>query len=517
MRISLSLSKPPARKRGRKASSKVSPASGKMPRMGSHEFVKANKTTQKKYLEAYPMSSHRFLLSGQTKPKGAAPAPDVEKKKPKKPKTLKRISRAEYDRLDKKAQKAYDKEYNSSKRRKFIGKKHFATHKRNAINRRKEELAARPKLVNRLARLSAAQEEATNRHRTAAQRDLKAGITPEAVKAVTSLTHNDTKQGAETLRANKSKTLKSFEDKLEEDRLDSLEITDDDRERIQQKIDEGKDPNADELEDAIKAKKPTKKQKKVVEDELDQKPQNFFQRDLAAMRKIISGERVEPKGKHNFIIAGGILGKYMMMASGVALLAMGAAPLALHIAKTLWDTWGESTANSDGDEDYGIDRLYDAITDHLQNMDIDDLHSSVAKTKFVSESSAAAAKTLREKANAPRISYRAVPEEKEFALHDRTRLRVMLDKNEVGRIYADYDGDIQKNLRIWRAYVTSGFNALEFPHLDEPGDTREPYIITNDDADVEHNLELHCPTLMTLAEARNWVCSIIERDTGDKA
>lgn len=115
-----------------------------------------------------------------------------------------------------------------------------------------------------------------------------------------------------------------------------------------------------------------------------------------------------------------------------------------------------------------------------------------------------------------RISYRCLPEERSIPIAMRTRWNVYLGDQQVGSIFV-VDGvasRVSQNLRIWKAKLYGDvFDPFEFPHMDEDDDfgrVSEPFVITNDDPDTDHNLELVSPSLMTMAEARTWVRSIFK-------
>jgi hypothetical protein len=349
--------------------------------------------------------------------------------------------------------------------------------------------------LERIAKVEAA---VMNKQQDQYVRELKSAITPGAMDAVKHLTKNDLSEAANNLRNNKESILTSFEEKLERDRLELTDIDEEDEKEAQKVIDQGKDPNGEELKEVLKKKKKTPADKKVVEDAIKTKKKNFFQRDLETMGKIIRGEKASTKDKNNFITAMSILGRYAMVGAGVTLIALGGAPLAIHIAKEIYDSWS-STSSGEEEQEYTIEHAYNAIVDHLTHVDLDMLSGMSDSAKFTAVASSV------------RISYRSVEDEKMLPVAQRTRWRVMLAKNQIGEIYNDHGTLSQPNLRIWKAYVTQGFNALDFPHLDDPDKIKEPYIVTNDDKETEHNLELHCPLLMTLQEARNWVCQIVEK------
>lgn len=491
MFISISLTTPSARKEKRTDSER-------MPRVGADTFRRFSKAKQKQYLEKYPKSSHRFVASkpSERRKEVVGKKPDKKKVDKKNKKFPRKIDRKAYDALTPREQRAYDREYSGD--RKFVGKKHILAKKKNAAQLKKKAIYGRAPIINKLERLSKEQEATVKAHRAQAHQDLKASINPEAVNAIKQITNADLGKAADNLRNNREEILSSLEDKLENERLDNTEVTAEDKEELQKRVDRGEDENPAELEEIIKSKKPSRKQKRVVEDVLQKPKENFLQRDISTMGKILRGEKVDKEGKSNFLVAASILGRYALVAGGVALVAMGAGPLAIHIAKEIYDNW-DSLSAKEQEEEYGIEQMYDSFVDYLGNMETEALKDSVAKVKFTSVSSAS------------RISYRSVPEERHMPIANRTRWRVVLNNKQVGEIYAEHDSEIQQNIRIWRAYVTEGFNALEFPHVDEYEGLKEPYILTNDDENTTHNLELHCPSLMTLTEARAWVCSIIEK------
>lgn len=112
----------------------------------------------------------------------------------------------------------------------------------------------------------------------------------------------------------------------------------------------------------------------------------------------------------------------------------------------------------------------------------------------------------------PKISYRCKPEERSKTIAERTHWDVYYGQKRIGFIAADGQ-DISKDrshsVRIWKARMVDGFNTFEYPHVDDANKIKEePFIITNDNEDVEHNLELINPQYMTMAEARKWVSGI---------
>lgn len=482
MFIVVSLANTERRRKGSKKPT-TSAQKSKFRRVSKAEFLKLSPNKQKLYLKTYPQSSHRFLLEGKKKP-----IKDAVK--------VNKISRATYDNMSKKEQRAYDKAHKGD--RKFRGKKHILIKKSNPLLEkfRERRLNAEP-VDNRLKRLAEAEKRVADTQRKKYASELKSGITPEAMEACRNIKQDDLTKAAENLSANKEQVISDFEEKLERDRLDIVELSDEDRAELRDKVTSGKDPNPEELEDIINEKKPTPKQKRTAEEALGHKPKNFFQRDMEHLGAILRGDKVDNNGKSNFMTAMSILGRYALVAGGVSLIALGAAPLAIHIVKEIYDGWKSLSAEEK--EEFDIRHAYDAFVDHLRNTDLEALEGLSRKAKFVSTSSTS------------RISYRCAQEERLIPFVNRTVHRVMFGGKQIGEIRAASPDLAAPNVRIWQAYVTEGFDPIDFPHMDDPDMVKEPYVLTNDNADTEHNLELHCPLLMTLQEARNWVCQIVEK------
>lgn len=116
-----------------------------------------------------------------------------------------------------------------------------------------------------------------------------------------------------------------------------------------------------------------------------------------------------------------------------------------------------------------------------------------------------------------RISYRCLKDERSLPIAERTHWDVLYGKERIGTISAEDDISANRShsIRVWKARLNKGFNAFEFPHVDEEDNdiTTEPYIVTNDVAEVDHNLELHNPQLLTMKEARVWISNTFKNNT----
>ncbi len=110
-----------------------------------------------------------------------------------------------------------------------------------------------------------------------------------------------------------------------------------------------------------------------------------------------------------------------------------------------------------------------------------------------------------------RISYRCLADERTLPVAERTHWDVRYNNKNIGYIKVKDDHTLTNNrshsVRVWQAHLTKGFNPFEFPHAEDGEVTNEPFIITNDDMQIDHNLELRNPQMMTMKEARSWVAN----------
>ena len=525
-------------------------------RLREKQFLELSKKEQKSYLERFPKSKHRKLLNGDKE--GKKEKPEASKKKSKKGeeknKFTKKISREEFDNLDSKDQKAYKKAYPNDS---FTGKKHHVLKKKNIVQQNKtgefgetpldgSENATDVKKARQLAN------KGTKQEREEAKQDLRHSVTPEAVKAVAESTPDDVAQTAQSMKKYRDNNVadikKSFENKHEqvpiehedleqakanfekqiEDDEDNEEWSEDEASATRKLLDRLK-PGANnklskkdrERLDRVSSKKTKKK-----------KNDPFWKKDIKVLKGIMSGEQVEPDGRSNASLALGLVARYALIAAGGYALAMGAGPAALEVSKALIEQWNDfsiASANApDGIEDEDEEELspedkedqetketlgmiYDAVADHIQNMDHDSFVQNISKTFTKFEATAA---------SVSRISYRCLPEERKLPVNQKSQWSVFLGKDCVGRIKADPDAKLRSyNLRIWHPIVLEDrFDPFEFPHLDtsnESTDMNEPFVLTNDEPEEQHNLELHHPSLMTMYEARNFIRNIIHADSSD--
>lgn len=112
-----------------------------------------------------------------------------------------------------------------------------------------------------------------------------------------------------------------------------------------------------------------------------------------------------------------------------------------------------------------------------------------------------------------RISYRCLEQERGTPTAQKTFWYVYRDGKQCGYIESDDTvRHVSPTLRIWQPVLfEQEFNAMEFPHADDPLEVNEPYVCTNDEDDCDHQLELRTNTKMTLNEARSFIHHITRR------
>lgn len=430
----LALSKPSANRKARRGKKRTPNVKRKNPttRLTRSQFLDLSKPQQKKYLERFPKSKHRRLLNEekpkkkQGKPKSKGPVKQKDQKKatkrkqterktaPKQEKFTKKISRDQFDQLSEKDQKAYKKKYPKDS---FRGKKHFAVKKQNAVQKNKtgkdgetvmdgstglKEVRNRRKLENK----------AIKQGRDEARRDIRHGVTREAVKSLQETTPEDMKQASKNLAANRSANLKTIQDTLSSKDL-HVTFKKSDISRAKDAVEKEKTnelstwsqedlKRADKLVNSLKEDDTNKLDKKdrdtldrLTDDDEDYptKKKPFWKKDLEVLKGFMTGEELDPDGRSNAMLMLSVVTRYALLGAGVAMLAAGAAPAALHISQSLFSQWGEFNSLSSVDDEEetrdDIGSVYDAVTDHLANMDHEEMMEDVQKVfkEFSSESS----------------------------------------------------------------------------------------------------------------------------------
>lgn len=417
----LALSKPSANKKPR--TSKKTPNVKKKKitsRMSRDQFLELSKANRRRYLERFPMSTHRKLMRGE---KDLVKEKEPKSKKAKPDPVTKKISQEEFERLSKKEQKEYKKKYPKDS---FRGKKHFIVKKQSATQARKkgpdgetimdgseglQETRNRRKLHNK----------ALKQERSDAKQEIRHNVTREAVEALRNTKPEDMKKAARNMAANRTENINSIKDTLEKkDEYVSFKQSDIDsvKNRIRKEFED--EDSAWSHDDLKKAKKladrlkegDTNKLSKEERDTLDgltedrpnfpTKREPFWKRDLKVLKGFVTGEELDPDGRSNAMLALSVVSRYALLGAGIAVLAMGAAPAALHITRALFEQWDDfNSVASDSDEDEVEDALsmaYDAVQDHIANMDHAEMLEDVAGVfkEFTSVSSAGTTKLMSE-------------------------------------------------------------------------------------------------------------------------
>lgn len=391
----LALSKPSAARKSRSLKGKS--GQGKPKRLTKDEFLKLGKSEQRRYLEVYPKSSHRFA-EGRRKPKGrpAEKSQRTNRETDRQEKFPRKITRDEFDRLGRKEQREYKKKYPENS---FRGIKHFVTKRRNVVQKNKTGDYGETVFDGSEPRAHAVERRKMRRRveqlgRDESRQSLRHGITQESVQAATSSKPEDLYTVSENLKRNRSANLSSIEDSLDSTvhvQFDSKQAESALRRLKQQELDEAEDWDPKDLKRVEKLLKDPDPKKLSAEDKdllervvserekrnkIERENMSWWRRDLNTVMKVMRGEKVDPQGKSNAALLVSVISRYAMIAGGVVALSMGAAPVALYMAQSLFESWGEFNATAGSDDETDEDQLgavYDAIADFVQHVDHEEM------------------------------------------------------------------------------------------------------------------------------------------------
>ena len=415
---------------------------GATTRLGKDQFLKLSSKEQERYLETFPKSSHRNLIGG--KEKDSSPEPEKEAKKPKtgkapedqapakgkkkkgkkakkkeqdfqvKDEKPKKISHEDFLKLSEKEQKAYKKAYPKDS----FTRKHHVTKKKNIVEQNKTGDAGETVLdgsekSSTSKQRKAAENKALKQGRDEARKDVRHGVTQEATDALKTSKPEDLKAASKNLKDNREDNVRNIKKTLR-NRHEFVSFDKKEIKRAQEamrreaKRDETTWNNRDlnktkkllERLEKGDTQKLTKHERELLErvgESAPKKKEPFWKRDLNTLKQIMTGEKVEPEGRSNAMLALTMVSRYALRAGGVAALSIGAAPAALHIAQHLFSQWDDFTVNASSvedidehaDADAAIYAAYDAVADTLAHMDHEEFVEDVTKTfrEFRSESS----------------------------------------------------------------------------------------------------------------------------------
>lgn len=362
-------------------------------RLNKDDFLRLGTSGQKKYLEKYPKSKHRFLLKGKTVKKGHT-----------EPVKQRRLTRTEYDGLSDKAKAKYDERYPKSRHKpRFKGGKGRVQDTKISTKESRKDRTKRSKET--MAEV--------DKQRKILTDDGAGVINRESVKALENIKPEHLKRGANNIDENRDEIhdvvdakakdkphlfdrgLSAVRDLMQGDaasthdddnRSEGDKETDPDRQAVDadgqpefdadgKPITEGDKANDPELsddadeeeEDEEEDKKSKKKKKKGKKDKKGGKGH----KDKKKQR--------DGKAVLGFVVKAAILG------AGVTMLALGAGPLGMIVARGLLDTWedfkGIASTAADGNmtpEEQNYQTVNEIITQtqsYLRNMDMDDLHA----------------------------------------------------------------------------------------------------------------------------------------------
>lgn len=437
----LALSKPSAQRKARRAKQRTPNNKRNLTkRLTRNQFLELSKPEQTRYLERFPKSKHRRLLKGEQKPKKAQPTGKPKSKGPVKQKDLKKaakradtsekftkkISREEFDKLSKKDQREYKKKYPKDS---FRGKKHFVAKKPNAVQQKKtgddgETVMDGSEGLKEARNKRKLQNKALKQERNDARQEIRHGVTREAVKALQDTKPEDLKKAAKNLGDNRTENLKTIKDTLDsKHEYVSFKKNDIDTAKDALKAEQDNEDSGWSQEDLKKAEKVVKSLKegdtnkltkedrdlldRLTEDrqEFPTKREPFWKRDLKVLKGFMTGEQLDPEGRSNAMLALAVVSRYALLGAGISMIAMGAAPAALHIAQTLFGQWDDfnalSSAEDDDETDDALAAAYDAITDHLANMDHEEMVEDVGSVfkEFSSTSASASDSVMQDMLN----------------------------------------------------------------------------------------------------------------------
>ena len=254
--------------------------------MGKKTFLKMNKDAQKRYLEVFPKSSHRFLLGGATPEKDAPPEKGKLEKGESKVERQKRLKREQFNQMTFRQKQRY-LEHHPKSRHRFRSKTKLADD------------------VGKGSLLGGAVVYDPNSF-TQAENKAVAFIKDKEIRNEVALIN---RHGAMAINQNAVKALAKVQSK-------DLVATAD---ALHSKRDEIKD---------------------IVGERLDERPKTFDS-GLTAITDLVSGDKkkLDKKEHKNASLALYQIASVALVAGGVALVAFGAAPAAVLLGRVMLEMW----------------------------------------------------------------------------------------------------------------------------------------------------------------------------------
>lgn len=377
-------------------------------RLNKEAFLKLAKQAQKRYLETYPRSKHRYLLNGGKKAKiiGQPKNAKLPKAEPAK---LRKLSRDEFNALDDKGKKRYNERFPKSghvprfrKGRKDMTKKRVdgKESRKDAGKRRAEEGLK------------------VDKQRMTMHDEGAGTINKQSVKALAAIRPEQLKQGATNINNNRDEIhglvdqeiqnrpnlfgrgLASVRDMMQGNLLDD-DVIDGEFEEVDDES-QAEDSDGRPMHDED-GKPISKKKKRAAEDEAgpdpslddedEEKPRSKKKkRDLSdeseedsekRKKKKKKKKKKDSKKKRDGQAVLGAVAKFALLGAGVALLAIGAGPLGMIIGRGLIDVWSsmESTAGANQEKtqeelDHDtVDEILTQTVSYMRNMDLDDIRA----------------------------------------------------------------------------------------------------------------------------------------------
>lgn len=380
-------------------------------RLNKEAFLKLAKQAQKRYLEVYPRSKHRYLLNGGKKAKiiGQPKNARLPKAEPAK---LRKLSRAEFEALDAKGKKRYNERFPKSGH-----VPRFRTGRKDMTKKRVDGKESRKDAGKRRAEEGLK----VDKQRMTMHDEGAGTINKQSVQALAKIRPEQLKQGATNINDNRDEIhglvdqeiqsrpnlfgrgLASVRDMMQGGMLDD-DVIDGEFEEVD---DDGQatDRDGKPMHDA-EGKPVSKKQKREAEDEAgddpsldpddedDDKPRSKKKKsDIAGESEEERADRKKKKKKKKGkdrkkkrdgqAVLGAVV-KFALLGAGVTLLAIGAGPLGMIIGRGLMDVWSAMESNAAAkpeqtqeEQDHDtVDEILTQTVSYMRNMDLDDIRTS---------------------------------------------------------------------------------------------------------------------------------------------
>lgn len=364
-------------------------------RLSEEEFGHLSMAEKRRYLENYPSSKHnRQGAKAKQEAKTKSDKQNVDDRaniargkmsvEQRAYQFNKKITREEFDKLDKKDQKAYLSKYPNDS---FTGKKHFIAKKKGAAKKKKGPIDVSGLKDDKDTRANQNMSGA----RKSAKKELGKGITKGAVDAVTKIETRHVRNAADALSISKEENISTIRDSLASDYcvVDPSEESKSELIKVLDRNKEKWDPADYRRVVTLLERKSSGEEKRTTEDDkellrrvramraAEQDNENytpFWKQDLSTTMKIMANESVTPEERSNAMLFTAEFVRFVLLSSGVVFFTTGASPAALQMTQDIFQSWDalQSEASAKESAEDNLNELYDMVVSHLKHMDVDD-------------------------------------------------------------------------------------------------------------------------------------------------